>query len=299
MSSGGAVIEQGLAEALGLHVGDTISLGGHRFHVVGIALSTARPFYPGPVARPGLADARTTPRAWPPRASRSGTCSTSSWRPTPPSTRARRAANAFCHRSAATCPPAVEPVAAIRADDYRVIALDQKVLLIGSWLLAMLAIASIAVLVGGRMAEQTRRVGLLKAVGGTPALGRRPCCWPRTCCSRSPRRSSGCSPARCSRPHWPARATGCSAVGPSPPLTLATVVLVSGRACRRRRGHDSRPRCERRGRARSAPSTTPRSPPRRRAAGDRAVRGAAGAAAARRCASSRAARGEPCSPPRA
>jgi putative ABC transport system permease protein len=58
----------------------------------------------------------------------------------------------------------------LRAADYRVIALDQKVLLIGSWLLAMLAIASIAVVVGGRMAEQTRRVGLLKAVGATPAL---------------------------------------------------------------------------------------------------------------------------------
>ena len=50
------------------------------------------------------------------------------------------------------------------------IAIEQKVLLIVSWLLAMLAIASIAVLVGGRMAEQTRRVGLLKAVGGTPTL---------------------------------------------------------------------------------------------------------------------------------
>ena len=30
--------------------------------------------------------------------------------------------------------------------------------------------ASVAVLVGGRMADQTRRVGLLKAVGGTPRL---------------------------------------------------------------------------------------------------------------------------------
>src|SRR5262249_12813034 len=37
-------------------------------------------------------------------------------------------------------------------------------------LLAILAIASIAVVVGGRMAEQTRRVGLLKAVGATPRL---------------------------------------------------------------------------------------------------------------------------------
>jgi putative ABC transport system permease protein len=34
----------------------------------------------------------------------------------------------------------------------------------------MLAIASIAVVVGGRMAEQTRRVGLLKAVGGSPTF---------------------------------------------------------------------------------------------------------------------------------
>ena len=44
----------------------------------------------------------------------------------------------------------------------------QLVLFTGSWLLVLLAIASVAVLVGGRMAEQTRRVGLLKAIGGTP-----------------------------------------------------------------------------------------------------------------------------------
>ncbi len=47
---------------------------------------------------------------------------------------------------------------------------EQNVLLIGSRLLALLAVASVAVLVGGRMADQTRRVGLLKAVGGTPRL---------------------------------------------------------------------------------------------------------------------------------
>jgi len=46
----------------------------------------------------------------------------------------------------------------------------QLVLFLGSWLLALLATASVAVLVGGRMAEQTRRVGLLKAVGSTPRL---------------------------------------------------------------------------------------------------------------------------------
>jgi putative ABC transport system permease protein len=47
---------------------------------------------------------------------------------------------------------------------------EQRVLLIGSRLLTLLAVASVAVLVGGRLADQTRRVGLLKAVGGTPSL---------------------------------------------------------------------------------------------------------------------------------
>lgn len=43
-------------------------------------------------------------------------------------------------------------------------------LVTGGSLLAVLAVASVAVLVGGRMADQSRRVGLLKAIGGTPAL---------------------------------------------------------------------------------------------------------------------------------
>jgi hypothetical protein len=51
-----------------------------------------------------------------------------------------------------------------------VVAKVQLILFTGSWLLALLAVASVVVLVGGRMAEQTRRVGLLKAVGGTPRL---------------------------------------------------------------------------------------------------------------------------------
>src|SRR4029453_5045359 len=46
----------------------------------------------------------------------------------------------------------------------------QILLLIGAWLLGLLAVASVSVLVGSRMADQTRRVGLLKAVGGTPGL---------------------------------------------------------------------------------------------------------------------------------
>src|SRR4029453_1084282 len=47
---------------------------------------------------------------------------------------------------------------------------SQILLMIGAWLLGLLAVARLLVLVGGRRADQTRRVGLLKAVGGTPSL---------------------------------------------------------------------------------------------------------------------------------
>jgi putative ABC transport system permease protein len=47
---------------------------------------------------------------------------------------------------------------------------EQQVLSPGAWLAALLAIASVAVLAGGRMTERTRRVGLLKAVGAAPGL---------------------------------------------------------------------------------------------------------------------------------
>jgi putative ABC transport system permease protein len=48
--------------------------------------------------------------------------------------------------------------------------LVNQALLTGTWALALLAVACVAVLVGGRLADQTRRVGLLKAVGATPRL---------------------------------------------------------------------------------------------------------------------------------
>ncbi len=47
---------------------------------------------------------------------------------------------------------------------------EQSVLLPGAWLAGLLAVASVAVLAGGRMAERTRRAGLLKAVGSSPGL---------------------------------------------------------------------------------------------------------------------------------
>ena len=56
------------------------------------------------------------------------------------------------------------------AEDARLVQDGHGVLQPGALLLALLAIASVAVLVGRRLSEYARRVGLLKAVGGTPSV---------------------------------------------------------------------------------------------------------------------------------
>ena len=62
------------------------------------------------------------------------------------------------------------PWTGIAAADALLVQDEQQVLSPGAWLAALLAIASVAVLAGGRMTERTRRVGLLKAVGASPGL---------------------------------------------------------------------------------------------------------------------------------
>jgi putative ABC transport system permease protein len=47
---------------------------------------------------------------------------------------------------------------------------EQQTLMTGSWLLGLIAAATVMVLVGARVAEQNRRAGMLKALGATPLL---------------------------------------------------------------------------------------------------------------------------------
>ena len=67
-------------------------------------------------------------------------------------------------------PAFLRPWQEIGAQSAHLVESQRRALLTGGWLLGLLAVASVAVLVGGRMADQIRRVGLLKAVGGTPNL---------------------------------------------------------------------------------------------------------------------------------
>ncbi len=167
---GDAVIERGLADALGLHVGGAIRIGGHPFRVSGIAVGAQQPFYPA--CTPGfvwLTRADTRALATPGRPLGYIFDIKLTNPAAAPDFADTRASNEFAVKTGNE-PSILEPWQMVRHDDYRIIGLDQKVLLIGAWLLSMLAIASIAVVVGGRMTEQTRRVGVLKAVGGTPSL---------------------------------------------------------------------------------------------------------------------------------
>ncbi len=153
----GVVIEPTYAAQLGVRTGEMITLNGRPFRVAGLAVTAAWPS----VNAPGLlwltqADARSLATATEPL----------SWllnlRIANPAI-----ATAFADDHS-TDNLSLGSWQQIGSQDGKELQFEQEALVVGSWLLSMLAIASVAVLVGGRMAEQARRVGLLKAVGGTP-----------------------------------------------------------------------------------------------------------------------------------
>jgi ABC-type antimicrobial peptide transport system permease subunit len=170
--AGGVVLERGLASSLGLSVGDHIRLGARRFEVTGIAVSTAQPFYPAQT--PGILwltaaaarrlATRTVPLGYLLELRLARPSQIDGFLNSGPVNRFAQVVHDHREEFQFTA------LSFIRHDDHKLVALNEKVLLFGSWLLAMLALTSIAILIGGRMAEQTRRVGLLKAVGATPGL---------------------------------------------------------------------------------------------------------------------------------
>jgi putative ABC transport system permease protein len=77
---------------------------------------------------------------------------------------------AYVHSTPSPTSPYLTGWQDISQQDGRIVANEQLVMMVASWLLCLLAVASVAVLVTGRVADQIRRVGLLKAVGATPGL---------------------------------------------------------------------------------------------------------------------------------
>ena len=175
---GEVVVESSFADALGIHAGDEVTLNGRPFRVGGIAVTAALPtsglgFLEGSNRwpNPGL--------VWLPEAAARSMATRSQplgyvldLRLSQPGE-----AEAFANQHTAsgnynnnTGSPYLIPWQGISQQDGLLVRTEQKILLLGSLLLGLLAIASLAILVGGRMAEQRRRVGLLKAVGATPSV---------------------------------------------------------------------------------------------------------------------------------
>jgi putative ABC transport system permease protein len=181
---GGVVVEAAFADALGIEAGDSITLNGRTFRVIGVAVTAATAPYPdsclgfcGPSpgdaglvwltradARSLASDARSLSyvsylKLADPAAAASFVAEHNPPRDAPPGA-----------RPSDPSPPFLQSWQSIKQQSAQLVATQRRVLLTGAWLLGLLAVASVAVLVGGRMADQIRRVGLLKAVGGTPSL---------------------------------------------------------------------------------------------------------------------------------
>jgi putative ABC transport system permease protein len=185
VSDGGVVVEAAFANALGVRVGDPVTLDGRPFEVVGVAVTAAMPPYPGSscIVAVGCVNGAVTARTPPGLLHNPGLVwlSQADVRRLHPASLSYVMNLKLAHPDQAQAfvdanPPQGPGAPRLASwgnilEDATELARDSQVLLLmGAWLLGLLAVASLSVLVGGRMADQTRRVGLLKAVGGTPGL---------------------------------------------------------------------------------------------------------------------------------
>jgi putative ABC transport system permease protein len=166
---GGVVVERSFAEVANLRVGQTITLNGHPFRVVGVAVTAAFGGFPGSSL---IWATEAAARSLATKADPLSYISNLKLSDASP-----RAVNAFVNAYGVnTSGPADATTPSLTSwmetayTDASFLRTDQAFLFTGTVLLGLLALASVAVLVGGRLAEGTRRVGLLKATGGTPGL---------------------------------------------------------------------------------------------------------------------------------
>ena len=174
-----AVIEQSFADALGIKAGDSITLHGRAFKVAGIAVTAAIPPYPQACndgCDGNLTDQQDaqTGLVWVTRADARSLATSAD--PLYYLMNLKLAHPADVQAFVMNTQPAQSASYTIGFDSWQsisqqdglIVANEQQAMVIGAWMLAVLAVAGVAVLVGGRLADQTRRVGLLKAVGATP-----------------------------------------------------------------------------------------------------------------------------------
>ena len=181
---GGVVIERAFAEALGVSVGGEVSLNSQTFAVTGIAVTAAVAPYPN-ICYSGCGittymtdngiGAKNIGLIWMTEPDIAKLVSAVSPLDTyvlnlKLSDPAQAPAFAARYNSDSPAGPSFNTWEDL-ASWYGLLVQDEQAVLIpGAVLLGLLAIATVSVLVGSRLAEHTRRVGLLKAAGATPGL---------------------------------------------------------------------------------------------------------------------------------
>jgi putative ABC transport system permease protein len=197
---GGVVLERTFAEALGVGSGERIDLNGRSLKVAGIAVTAAQP--PNPNLCRATSDAQIDTRGNIYQ-EMAGACMNLNFNVGPSSvgllwmtepdlialtgkanpildyalnikldnpSEAQAFVDTHTFLADQNNDPVLSSWEGISSADALLVNDEQGVLKPGVLLLALLAIASVAVLVGRRLSEYARRVGLLKAVGGTPGV---------------------------------------------------------------------------------------------------------------------------------
>ncbi|NUS88919.1 MAG: ABC transporter permease [Streptomyces sp.] len=172
---GGAVLERGFAQELGVRVGDRVTISGRGYPVVGTAISAATAVYPGSDAAQGAGPSDYGGRIW---LTSADTRAAARDEPsvhliqlklTDPTATKRWEDTVFGRDSEVDSTVNVHYWQDVLRTDLSMIRAIQPALVVGGWLLAIAAMVTLAALATTRAARDNRRAALLKAVGAGPA----------------------------------------------------------------------------------------------------------------------------------
>jgi len=171
---GGAVVERGFARALGVHVGERVTIRGRSYPVVGIAISAAAPVYPWSDWAQGPGPSDFGGRIWLTTATAHTAAGDApgiyriNLKLTDPTASRQWRDTVFTKDSRGDSWVNTHSWQEILQTDTAMIEDTQPALVIGGWLLAVAALATLAALATIRAVRDHRRAALLKAVGAGP-----------------------------------------------------------------------------------------------------------------------------------